>query len=33
LFAPNPNETPPPAFMPPPVYQNPFVGPPARPPR
>jgi hypothetical protein len=32
-FAPNPNDTPPPAYMPPPVYQNPFVGPPAHPPR
>jgi hypothetical protein len=31
-FAPNPNETPPPAFMPPPVKQNPFTKPDARPP-
>jgi hypothetical protein len=31
-FAPNPNDTPPPAFMPPPVKQNPFTKPDARPP-
>jgi type IV secretory pathway VirB10-like protein len=33
LFAPNPNDTPPPAYMPPPVEQNPFTKPNARPPR
>ena len=33
LFAPNPNDTPPPAYMPPPVKQNPFTKPDARPPR
>jgi hypothetical protein len=29
-FAPNPNDTPPPAYLPPPVKQNPFTKPDAR---